>query len=203
MNSFFSWLKELFANNKTIEPKPVAEEVPTELADAREVKRQTKINNIEAKKTEETKEDDFVIKLRKDLERDEGIVFEIYLDHLGYPTFGIGHLVREDDPEHGQPVGTPVSKERCYEAFEVDIRVSLEDCRRIFNNWKALPEEVRLITANMAFNLGYNRLNKFKNFRAAVDAGNWMKAADEMVDSRWYRQVTKRAQRLVERMKKV
>ena len=49
-----------------------------------------------------------VDKLRRQLEIDEGIVHRIYLDHLGYPTFGIGHLVREDDPEHGLAVDTPV-----------------------------------------------------------------------------------------------
>ena len=31
--------------------------------------------------------------LRKELEVDEGVKYEIYKDHLGYPTFGIGHLV--------------------------------------------------------------------------------------------------------------
>ena len=36
--------------------------------------------------------------LRKEIERDEGIKYEIYYDHLGYPTFGIGHLVKTDDP---------------------------------------------------------------------------------------------------------
>ena len=35
------------------------------------------------------------------LKIDEGVVFEIYLDHLGYKTFGVGHLVLESDPEHG------------------------------------------------------------------------------------------------------
>ena len=40
-----------------------------------------------------------VDQLREDLERDEGRVDEVYLDHLGYPTFGIGHLIRDDDPE--------------------------------------------------------------------------------------------------------
>ena len=39
------------------------------------------------------------------LKIDEGVVNEIYLDHLGYPTFGVGHLVLETDPEHGQDVG--------------------------------------------------------------------------------------------------
>ena len=31
--------------------------------------------------------------LRKELEEDEGVEYEIYNDHLGYPTFGIGHLI--------------------------------------------------------------------------------------------------------------
>ena len=50
--------------------------------------------------------------LRKELTEDEGCVYEVYNDHLGYPTFGIGHLVRESDPEHGEEIGTPVSEDR-------------------------------------------------------------------------------------------
>jgi GH24 family phage-related lysozyme (muramidase) len=61
-----------------------------------------------------------LVKLREQLEIDEGVKYDIYLDHLGYPTFGIGHLITEDDPEHGQSVGTEVSKERVEEAFEKD-----------------------------------------------------------------------------------
>ena len=40
-------------------------------------------------------------KLREEIEYDEGNVKKVYLDHLGLPTFGIGHLIRESDPEHG------------------------------------------------------------------------------------------------------
>ena len=39
--------------------------------------------------------------------------------------------------------------------------------------------------------------------KAGVEAGDWQRAADEMVDSRWYEQVTNRAQRLVDRMRQV
>ena len=42
-----------------------------------------------------------VDQLKETLKVDEGVVYEIYNDHLGYPTFGIGHLVLEGDPEHG------------------------------------------------------------------------------------------------------
>ena len=39
--------------------------------------------------------------------------------------------------------------------------------------------------------------------KRGVDDRDWNRAADEMVDSRWYRQVTTRAQRLVERMRAI
>jgi GH24 family phage-related lysozyme (muramidase) len=66
-------------------------------------------------------------KLRADLELDEGIKYEIYLDHLGLPTFGIGHLITEQDLEYGEEVGTPVSEDRVASAFESDIQITLED----------------------------------------------------------------------------
>lgn len=139
------------------------------------------------------------------LKIDEGVVYEIYLDHLGYQTFGVGHLVRKEDPEFGQDVGTPVSEERVWEAFEEDLEIAHSECYALygpgtFNNF---PGEVQEILVNMMFNMGRTRLNLFRNFNKALLDEDWCKAADEMVDSKWYRQVTNRAQRLVDRMKNV
>ena len=142
-------------------------------------------------------------KLRKEIEYDEGNVQKIYLDHLGLPTFGIGHLVRESDPEYGWEVGTEVSKERCDSVFNEDVKTVIADCYKLYSDFDDLPEEVKRIIANMMFNMGRPRLSKFKGMKRGVDARDWNAAADEMVDSRWYRQVTKRAQRLVDRMRAV
>jgi len=139
--------------------------------------------------------------LRKELEVDEGVKYEIYNDHLGYPTFGIGHLVRDTDPEAGAALGTPVSEDRVIEAFNQDVETVLSDCNTLYDDFDDLPEEAQLIIANMMFNLGRPRLSKFKGMKAGVDARDWKKAADEMVDSAWYRQVPNRAGRLVTRMK--
>ena len=139
--------------------------------------------------------------LREELAEDEGCKFEIYLDHLGLPTYGIGHLVVEGDPEYGQPVGTPVDEERVRQVFALDIAVTLEDCKRLYDDFDDLPEDCQLIIANMCFNLGYPRLSKFKGMKAGVDARDWNRAADEMVDSRWHDQVPNRAKRLVKRMR--
>ena len=142
-------------------------------------------------------------KLKKQLEIDEGVVHEIYLDHLGYPTFGIGHLVTESDPENGLEVGTAVSVERCAQAFESDIQGVLRDCNILYPDFDDLPEEAQQIIANMMFNLGRPRLSKFVGMKRGVDAKDWNSAADEMVDSRWYRQVGARAERLVNRMREI
>ena len=141
--------------------------------------------------------------LRKELERDEGVKYEVYLDHLGYPTFGIGHLITDDDPECGASVGTKVDSDRVQEAFEADVESVLSDCERLYVQFEHLPEEVQLIVANMMFNMGYTRLSKFKGMKRGVDSRNWEAAADEMVDSKWYDQVTRRADRLVVRMRSV
>jgi lysozyme len=139
--------------------------------------------------------------LREQLEVDEGCVYEIYNDHLGYPTFGIGHLVTESDPEQGQSLGTTVSSERVAEAFESDIQSVLRDCNILYSDFDDLPEEAQQVIANMMFNLGRPRLSKFAGMKRGVDARDWNQAADEMVDSAWYRQVTNRADRLVERIR--
>ena len=85
--------------------------------------------------------------LRKELEVDEGVKYEIYNDHLGYPTFGIGHLVRDNDPENGEPVGTPVTEDRVIEAFNEDVETVLSDCAILYDDFDDLPEEAQLIIA--------------------------------------------------------
>ena len=139
--------------------------------------------------------------LREELKVDEGCVYQIYNDHLGYPTFGIGHLVNGHDKEHGWSVGTDVEEDRVEEVFEQDVQIVLSDCEILYPDFYDLPEEAQLIIANMMFNMGRPRLSKFKGMKRGVDSRDWNAAADEMVDSRWYNQVTTRADRLVVRMR--
>jgi lysozyme len=141
--------------------------------------------------------------LKKELTEDEGCKNEIYLDHLGYKTFGIGHLVKAKDPENDMDVGTPVSDQRVAECFDEDIDKVIEDCIILYDDFYTLPDEVQLIIANMMFNLGRPRLTNFVRMRVAVNKGDWQEAAIQMEDSKWYKQVPNRAKRLCERMRNV
>jgi GH24 family phage-related lysozyme (muramidase) len=139
------------------------------------------------------------------LKIDEGEVNEIYLDHLGYPTFGVGHLILESDEEHGRPTGTPVSEERTRACFHTDLDIAIGECELLYEDgvFGKLPDEVQQILVNMMFNMGRTRLSKFKKMHKGILAGDWKEAAKEGRDSRWHKQVTNRAERLMKRLEKV
>ena len=139
------------------------------------------------------------------LKIDEGVKYEIYNDHLGYPTFGVGHLITKEDEEFGLDVGTKVSADRVKSVFMKDLHTSIRECLILyredyFDDW---PGEVQEILVNMMFNLGRPRLSKFKNMRTAIDNEDWATAATEGRDSSWFRQVGNRAERLMERLENV
>ena len=139
------------------------------------------------------------------LKIDEGVVYEIYNDHLGYPTFGVGHLVLDSDPEFGEPVGTKVSEERVRSCFDRDLETAIGECHALYGEreFGDFPDEVQQILVNMMFNMGRTRLSKFKKMNLALSVGHWRLAAAEGRDSLWYRQVTNRAERLMSRMENV
>ena len=141
--------------------------------------------------------------LKNEIKADEGCVNSVYLDHLNLKTLGVGHLVTEWDEEYDKPVGTTVSDDRVNELFEKDINVTLEECRYLYDDFDSLPEEVQKIIGNMMFNLGRPRLSRFHKMKKAVLDKDWQEAANQMQDSKWYKQVTNRAERLCQRMRKV
>jgi len=138
------------------------------------------------------------------LKIDEGVVYEIYLDHLNYPTFGVGHLIKESDGEFGAKVGTKISPERVAEAFDQDLDIAISECTVLYGEgFCYLPDEVQQILVNMMFNMGRPRLSKFKKMNAAIEKGDWKEAAVEGRDSRWYHQVGFRSARLMKRLENV
>ena len=110
---------------------------------------------------------------------DEGVVYEVYHDHLGLPTFGVGHLVLESDTEFGQPVGTPIDEDRVNDCFEKDLDTAISECSVLYEDFDNMPGEVQEVLVNMMFNMGRPRLSGFKNFKKALDEGDWAKAGTE------------------------
>ena len=145
-----------------------------------------------------------LVTLQDEIANDEGVMYETYHCSLGHLTGGIGHLITEWDEEfYEQPIGTKVSHEQINDWFTKDINTTLRDCKDIFPDFDTLPSEAQLVIANMCFQLGRPRLSQFKKFIAAINDADWIKAAEEMENSRWHKQTTARAERLIARIIKL
>lgn len=141
--------------------------------------------------------------LKEQIKRHEGEVLEVYEDSLGYLTFGVGHLIKDSDDEHGLPVGTPVSQERVDDVYDYDFDKHLDETIHLFESkggedFYSLPENIQHVLVNMTFNLGGTRFGKFNNMWKGVVSSDWEKVAVEMEDSKWFRQVGRRSVELQE-----
>ena len=102
-------------------------------------------------------------RLRKQIKVDEGVVSQVYKDHLGIPTLGVGHKILKTDLEWGEPVGTPVDSDRIDYLLDHDLDFAIMDCHILYgeDEFRSWPEEVQEVIANMSFNLGRTNLSKF------------------------------------------
>jgi len=79
-----------------------------------------------------------------------------------------------------------------------DVREATDSAQDIFPEILKYSQNRQMALINMCFNLGKTRLKQFKRMIAAIEKGSWGAAADEAIDSRWYKQVGIRAVELVD-----
>ena len=123
----------------------------------------------------------------------EGIRLDVYKDHLGHLTVGVGHLVK---PEDNLKYGDAIDAERVYSFFRSDLVQARDDAKAIVKGFENLHWKARVVLINMSFQLGYNRLSKFKKTIAFIEDGDFVAASEEMLDSLWAKQTPKRAKEL-------
>lgn len=140
-------------------------------------------------------------RLKIQLTSDEGCKYHIYKDSLGKLTCGIGHLITKQDAEYNLPEKTLVIAWRVIELFDDDIDKAIKACESIFPSFDLMSCELQEILVNMAFSLGQARLGEFKKMIKAIEEKNYLEAARQMKNSKWFEQLPQRAGRLVVRMK--
>jgi len=123
------------------------------------------------------------------IKKHEGWRDHKYLCSADHWTIGWGHLIREDEIFTGG-----ISEEEGEELFEDDYHNALQFAMS-FPFWNRLSEVRQAVLVDMAFNLG-GRLLTFKKFLKALREGKWSDAAWEMIDSKWAKQVGRRATEL-------
>lgn len=131
--------------------------------------------------------------LKKQLVRHEGQRLKPYYDNAEPKRLTIGVGRNLDD------VG--IFQDEADLMLDNDIRRSIEDLTDHLKWWTRLDEARATVLCNMCFNLGIKRLLKFQKMLAALQSGDYLKAADEMTNSVWYKQVGVRAVELVHQMR--
>ncbi|HEU4729731.1 MAG TPA: peptidoglycan-binding protein [Kofleriaceae bacterium] len=128
--------------------------------------------------------------LREFISKHEGYVAHVYLDSRGYPSAGIGHLIR-DNHHH---VGDKVSAEQISEWFKQDVATAIAGAKQDLGPaYERLNEARKIVVIDMVFNLGVGGFAEFRDTIHAIRVGNFARAADEMLDSKWAGQVGARA----------
>ena len=124
--------------------------------------------------------------LIEELKRDEGVVLTLYQCSAGKNTIGVGRNL--DD--------RGITDDESDYLLSNDIDICIEELTNAFPWFVDLSDTRQRVMVNMCFNLGLSRLMGFKNFLAAMEAGDWETAGVEMLDSKWAVQVGPRSTRL-------
>ena len=125
--------------------------------------------------------------------KEEGLVLKPYVDTAGKITIGVGRNLSD--------VG--ISRDEALYLFENDFKKALERaeniCRDFDIDFSSLPDNVKIVLVDMAFNMG-NRLKYFRKMFDAIGRQNYKKAKSEMLNSLWAKQTKSRAKELASLM---
>jgi len=141
------------------------------------------------------------------IERHEGYEDKVYPDSRDIPTIGIGfnlyaHNARKRIEAFGLSFddilagNTSLTDKQIRHLYKQDLNTALNDAEKFLPNYDKQPDKIKIVLIDMSFNLGYNRLMQFVKFRQALMDKDYLKAADEMLDSKWYYQVGNRSREL-------
>ena len=89
--------------------------------------------------------------------------------------------------------GVELTDKQIRDLYDIRIRIAIKDAQTFMPSLINQPKNIKLAIVDMAFNLGYNNLNKFKNTKDLLVAGKYNDAANEVLNSKWANQVKRRA----------
>jgi len=122
--------------------------------------------------------------------RHEGLALKPYRCTAGKLTVGIGRNLED----------TGLTENESRYLAENDLGRIRQELDQAIPWWRALDEKRQTVVLNMAFNLGTAGLLKFTKFLHALSHGEYERAAGEMLDSLWAKQVHRRAVELASLM---
>lgn len=134
--------------------------------------------------------------LKESIKVHEGFRSSVYLCPTGHPTVGYGFRVEDlstDELALNNGMVEPMSPEVADEILEIKIRKFKKQVYNALPWLTYAPMVVQDVLVEMAYQMGINGLLGFKNTLAMIEAGEYERAADNMLKSKWAKQTPKRA----------
>ena len=131
-------------------------------------------------------------KLIEMIKEHEGVVKHAYQDSRGYWTIGVGRLIDEN-------LGGGLSDGEIDYLLANDVKRCREEAEQ-YPWFESMNEPRQAVILSMLFNLGRPNFEKFQRFQSALSEGDFITASNEMLDSRWAKQVGRRATEMSEMM---
>lgn len=128
-------------------------------------------------------------KIIEQLRRDEGEVFHVYDDHLGFATIGVGRLLDKRKGGGISPAESAYLLNNDVARVDADLRSRL--------SWYGQLDEIRQAALiNMGFQLGTAGLMEFKRSLECIRDGRFAEAETHLLNSLWAKQTPARARRV-------
>lgn len=131
----------------------------------------------------------------------EGAVNHIYICPAGYKTIGVGRNLETNPltPKEKEVVGDVtkgITVDGAMYLLKNDIKRCEDDLIKNISFWYQLDDERQYALLDMCFNMGIRRLLGFKRMLNAMLIGDYRGAAKECLNSKYARDVGKRATRI-------
>lgn len=127
-----------------------------------------------------------IARIKALLIRHEGLKLKPYVCSEGHLTIGVGRNLDQNG----------ISAEEADYLLSNDIVRFHTECHSRFPWFCHLNVARKAVILSMAFNLGTDGVKGFSKMIEAIDARDWKRAADEMMNSKWRAQVGERARDL-------
>ena len=121
--------------------------------------------------------------LKKRLVDFEGLVLKPYHCSQNYLTIGVGRNLESNG----------ITEEEAMYLLDNDIHKVIEQLDKQWEVWRTFPDAAKYVCIDVAFNMGINTWMSFRKTRAYMEMGEWEEASKELLNSKYAKQVGRRA----------
>ena len=113
----------------------------------------------------------------------EGLVLKSYVCPTGYTSVGVGRNLETNG----------ITEEEAMYLLNNDISTVIKKLDKHWIAWRKLPIKAQYVCIDLVFNMGVNSFMSFRRTRCYMELGEWEKAGDELLNSKYAEQVGRRA----------